>query len=572
LVASLLWVGVAAGQGLAPSTPAKEYIRFGGQVIAIENATPPGALMVSPGSLVFAAQNTGTASAGQSIVLTNSGGTALTVASVGITGANPGDFSETNNCASASLTPNGTCSVTVTFTPSATGGRAASLSIAYNAAGSPQAVALSGTGTSAGSCSTPTALTTYVSPCGAVPSFTGLTQTLPLRVDVPGGVGTLMYVEALLTSSSGTFTVLLNQSGGSYTLVITDSNGHSAPSPNLSLTPGTTTTPAAPVSIPGLQLNSAALTIAGNEVQLNVSLTQTGNFSDQVFMQAQAASGYSVPWSSVVAAQWSNGPGISLTPAAEVPFYGSQNVGTASAAQTVTLANSGTSAVTITSITTSGTNPDDFSVRSDECPSSLAAGASCPIKIVFTPSADGTRSASLRVQDNAPGSPQTIVLAGTGAGSEAPPTVLTTYVGVWGDPVPAYNGATVMLPLRLYSPAGFSTLGYLQTTLQTPGGGYNIYLFQSGGAYTFEMQDTLGHAAPWPYLSLTPNGQTTPQTTVAVPGMSVTATRLAIVGYELQLDLTLTTSGSFSYNVEMGATTGAGTSVPWFGVGATWGN
>jgi hypothetical protein len=45
----------------------------------------------------------------------------------------------------------------------------------------------------------------------------------------------------------------------------------------------------------------------------------------------------------------------------------------------------------------------------------LAAGASCTISATFTPSATGTRSASIQVTDNATGSPQSIALSGTGA-------------------------------------------------------------------------------------------------------------------------------------------------------------
>src|SRR5205085_4067586 len=96
--------------------------------------------------------------------------------------------------------------------------------------------------------------------------------------------------------------------------------------------------------------------------------------------------------------------------------FSSQVVGSTSAAQTVTLTNSGNAALTISSIGLSGTNSGDFA-QTNTCPSSsstLAAGASCTISVTFTPTATGTRSASVTITDNAGGSPQLVALTGTG--------------------------------------------------------------------------------------------------------------------------------------------------------------
>jgi hypothetical protein len=100
----------------------------------------------SPTSLTFAAQTVGTTSTSQTITLTNvSGGTAITITSITITGTNPTDFAQTNTCGTSVL-PKKSCTITVTFTPSATGARSASVSVADNAGLSPQTVPLSGTG------------------------------------------------------------------------------------------------------------------------------------------------------------------------------------------------------------------------------------------------------------------------------------------------------------------------------------------------------------------------------------------------------------------------------------------
>jgi hypothetical protein len=199
------------------------------------------------------------------------------------------------------------------------------------------------------------------------------------------------------------------------------------------------------------------------------------------------------------------------------------------------------------------------------------------VRVVFAPAASGSRNSSLVVQYGAAGASQSIPLAGTGTGSETPPMVLTTYVGVYGDPVAAFNGRTAMLPLRLYLPAGFSTLasGYFQTQLAGTGNySAQIYLKPNGSTYTLNMVDNLGNASQT--ITLTANGQTTPAT-LSMASLQVTATRLtlgtAAMPYELQLDLTIATSSTaFSYQVQLGANATTGYSTPWFATAATWGN
>src|SRR6185295_421064 len=100
-------------------------------------------------------------------------------------------------------------------------------------------------------------------------------------------------------------------------------------------------------------------------------------------------------------------PGISFSPTSL--SFGNQGVGTSSAAQTVTLTNTGTAPLSITSIVASG----DFS-QTNTCGASVAAGANCTISVIFTPTAGGARSGSITVTDNATGSPHTVALTGTG--------------------------------------------------------------------------------------------------------------------------------------------------------------
>jgi hypothetical protein len=78
----------------------------------------------------------------------------------------------------------------------------------------------------------------------------------------------------------------------------------------------------------------------------------------------------------------------------------------------VTFSNTGTAtdALGIGSIATSG----DFRVEKNTCGTSLAAGASCKINVIFHPTATGTRTGILTIKDFNPNSPNTVTLSGTG--------------------------------------------------------------------------------------------------------------------------------------------------------------
>jgi hypothetical protein len=77
------------------------------------------------------------------------------------------------------------------------------------------------------------------------------------------------------------------------------------------------------------------------------------------------------------------------------------------------LNNAGAAALNITSIAFTGADAADFT-EDDTCSPSVAVGGNCTIAILFTPSAIGTRTASLSLTDNAGGSPQSVSLSGAG--------------------------------------------------------------------------------------------------------------------------------------------------------------
>src|SRR5207248_3580785 len=84
--------------------------------------------------------------------------------------------------------------------------------------------------------------------------------------------------------------------------------------------------------------------------------------------------------------------------------------------------NPGAGVLVISSLMASG----DFG-QTNNCPTGLAPGASCTVSVTFTPSTGGGRTGAITFTDNAAGSPQVIVLSGSG-GAEAGAGFSTTSV------------------------------------------------------------------------------------------------------------------------------------------------
>ena len=149
-------------------------------------------------------------------------------------------------------------------------------------------------------------------------------------------------------------------------------------------------------------------------------------------------------------------PAATLSPTSLT--FASQNVGSTSAPQTITLTNGGTAALAITSIAASG----DYA-QTNTCGTSVAAGANCTISVTFTPTAAGTRTGTVTVTDNAASSPQTASLTGTGTAvgpsaalsptslAFAPQTVATTSAA---QAMTLSNGGTAALTITSIAASG----------------------------------------------------------------------------------------------------------------------
>jgi hypothetical protein len=135
------------GYTVAPNTgPARTgTIVIAGATFTVNQASPSQPkISVSPAAIDFGYVRRGRTKSSH-VTVSNTGSGVLTIISIGITGNNPGDFRQSNNC--SSLTPGSRCRVTVTFAPSAIGLRTANLLVSSNDPTSPNtAVSLRGTG------------------------------------------------------------------------------------------------------------------------------------------------------------------------------------------------------------------------------------------------------------------------------------------------------------------------------------------------------------------------------------------------------------------------------------------
>jgi 6-phosphogluconolactonase (cycloisomerase 2 family) len=111
--------------------------------------------------------------------------------------------------------------------------------------------------------------------------------------------------------------------------------------------------------------------------------------------------------------QAASGPAVALFPASQ--DFGGITVGQSSSSKIFTLTNTGDQSLSLNSWIVTGTNSSDFLITPNcSIPTVLGPNATCTASVIFSPTAAGPRQASLTGKDNAPGSPQSIPLTGTG--------------------------------------------------------------------------------------------------------------------------------------------------------------
>src|SRR6202167_1076132 len=161
--------------------------------------TASAVLLTPSSSVTFANQALTTTSAPQIVTVKNSGNATLNIASILLGGANAADFGKTSTCGTT-LAVSASCTITVTFTPSASGMRNATVTLTDDALDSPQTLLLSGTGVT----SNPQPVLAMLSPTTATAGGAGFTLTLTGTNFVAGTIVEWNGVALATTVVSGT--------------------------------------------------------------------------------------------------------------------------------------------------------------------------------------------------------------------------------------------------------------------------------------------------------------------------------------------------------------------------------
>ncbi len=303
---------------------------------------------ISPAAINFPNQAINTSSAASNLTVTNNLSAPVSIASVA---AGTG-YAQTNTCG-ASLAAGTSCTVSVTFSPTAIQYYSSAVTITDSAANSPQTVPITGNGIAAVAYS-------------------------PKLISFP---------DQGIFSTSATYPITFtNNQPAAVNLNI------QAPAPfaqtnncGASLAAGATCTINATFAPTVVQYYSSAVTISG-ATPSPISIAVTGNGI--------------IP--------------VSFTPKVGGYYFDHQIVNTPSTPQIVTITNNQTTPLTFTSMSSSTAFPFSTNCGNGAGSGTLAPGATCSVQVTFDPPAAIAYTANLLVYDNAYGSPISIPLQGTG--------------------------------------------------------------------------------------------------------------------------------------------------------------
>jgi hypothetical protein len=342
---------------------------------------------LSSTSLTFGSQEIGTTSPLQTLKLTNGEAVALNITSI----VASGDFGETDNCGST-LAGNASCTIHVTFTPTVVGARAGKLTVTDDASNSPQIAGLSGTGILQAVLLNPTSLTFPTTAIGAT--------SVAESVSVTNAGGTVLTIGSV--AATGNFNETDTCAGGSL-------------QPSGSCTIRVTFSP------------TTVGTIAGA-----ITITDSALSSPQVI-------GLS---------------GTGITPLTVAPLllsFGNVNVGSTSAAHTMTVTNNTGSTVSL-GLAASG----EYAVSgngSAPCGSTLAAGKQCTAGATFSPTVNGTTRGAVTVTSNTSFSPQVVSASGIGVNGTVGPLTFTPVNVVFSNAVVGATSAAKVVTVTNSSTA-----------------------------------------------------------------------------------------------------------------------
>jgi hypothetical protein len=337
------------------------------------DATPEAQFVVTPASLDFGNVVVGQSATKTFTVSNAEGGAALGLYGIFVypNGAvsPPTEYTLAGTCdpsdSSFSVPAGSSCTITVTFTPTAIGSYPTTLTINNSVTNPEEATfAITGAGTSA---ATPTAT--------LAPS--------------PLAFGN----QTVNTSSAGTNLTLSNTSGSTLNI-----SGITIGGTNPSDFSDTTTCGATLAANTSCTITVVFKPTSAATFNAMVSVADSATDSPQTATLSGTGTAAATPTAT-------------LTPS--TLSFGNETVNSTATAPSLTLSNTGDATLNISSITIGGANPSDFA-QTSTCGATLAANASCSITVTFTPLSSAPFNATVSVADNASGSPQTTTLSGTG--------------------------------------------------------------------------------------------------------------------------------------------------------------
>ena len=257
-------------------------------------------------------------------------------------------------------------------------------------------------------------------------------------------------------------------------------------------------------------------------------------------------------------------PQLTISPASV--SYGNVSVGS-SAPQTITLTNAGNATLTVTQLTASGAG---FSVSGATLPLNINASSSASFTATFAPTSAGAASGSMSIVSNAPGSPASVLLSGTGIQGQlgaAPSTVNFGSVNVGSSgsqTITLTNSGTASLTISqaTASGTGFSVSGI--TTPLTLGAGQSTSFaakFAPTSAGSVSGSVSIVNNGPNSPITVSLSGSgtaTAPQLTISPASVSYGS---VAVGSSTPQTITLTNSGNATLTVTQATVSGTGFSM-----------
>jgi hypothetical protein len=414
------------------------------------------ALDASPSSISFG--NVTVGSTGSSpVTLTNSGSSTITISQINISGAG---VSIAGLATPSTLIAGQSTTFTARFSPASAAALVGSISVVSNASNSPLAIAVTGAGVapqrqltvdpisinfgSAAVGSSTSKTISLINPGNAPVTVTQFTASgsgfgvsgasLPLTInagssssvsatfaptsagstsgaisiisDAPGSPAVISLsgtgVQGQLSASPSVLTFGSVATGGSTSQNVTLTNGGSA-----SVTISQATASGAGFSISGLTTPITLAAGQGTSFNAQFAPTSAGNANGTITISSNAPSSPTTISMTGVGTQ----PQISATPPSAA--FGNVSTGTNNS-QTITVTNAGSATLTISSVSVTGAG---FSISGISAPVTILAGKNIIFNAVFAPTTNGAASGSISLLSNAPGSPLSISLSGTGVAS-----------------------------------------------------------------------------------------------------------------------------------------------------------